>query len=283
MSISLIYLCRGKDGGLSAADRFIDNYSKYDPGCKHNLVIVFKGWDEALDKDKQKLKIRFQALKSEIVELDDDGYDWGAYMRVSHLIQTDFICFLNSFSRPLSTLWLENIYQCIKIKDVGMCGASGAYKAWRFSLPFFEFRFMTLIMYPLRIIRRLINHLLLFGYYPSKYCPHLRSNGFAVERKTFLDFINSTDIPVSKRDCYKLESGLTSYSNYIIQQNKRLVLVDRSGNYYDIKDWINSKTYCCPGQPELCIADNNTDSYNKQNIANKRQTEFDVWDSVLHD
>lgn len=283
MSISLVYLCRGKGAGLAVAKQFIDHYSKYDPGCEHDLVVVFKGWDKNQEKDKQELKLRFCSLAARCIELDDDGFDWGAYMRVTVLLETDFICFLNSFSRPLSHLWLKNIYQCIKTKDVGMCGATAAYKSWRFSLPLFELRFHTVVMYPLRIVRRLINHFFLLGYYPRKYCPHLRSNGFAVERKRFLSFVSSTAVPKSKRDCYRLESGIGSYSNYVLSLKQKLVLVDKFGTYYDTDDWIRSNTYCCPGQPGLCIADNNTDSYDKQDIPGKRQMEFDAWGSFLHE
>ena len=67
------------------------------------------------------------------------------------------------------------------------------------------------------------------------------------------------------------------FSNYVTSLNRRLVLIDKKGNQHDIKDWISSKTYCCPDQPELCIADNNTDHYDKQNISNKKQMEYDAW------
>jgi hypothetical protein len=283
MSISLVYLCRGKGAGLGAANKFIEYYSKHSAGCEHNLVVVFKGWNNYQEEIKQELKLQFQSLTATIIELDDDGFDWGAYMRVAAILKTDFICFLNSFSRPLGDLWLKNIYECIQVRDVGMCGATGAYKAWRFSWPLFEFKFFSILIYPLRVIRRLINHILLLGFYPRKYCSHLRSNGFAVERKNFLNFVNSSAIPISKRDCYKLESGIGSYSDYVISMKQRLILVDKQGKYYDTEDWIKSKTYCCPEQPGLCIADNNTDLYDNGNMSIKRQMEFDIWGSILHE
>ena len=277
MSITLVYLCRGKSAGLGAAEKFISHYIKYKPGCEHDFVVVFKGWSKAQDQDKKLLKLKFRALSAKLIELDDDGYDWAAYMRVTVMLETEFICFLNSFSRPLGHLWLKNIYECIKIEDVGMCGATGAYKSWRFTLPLFEFNFFSVIIYPLKVTRRIINHFSLFGYYQEKFCPHLRSNGFAIERKRFQKFVNLASIPKNKKDCYRLESGNASYSNYVLSLNQRLVLVDKSGNFYDIQDWIRSKTYCCPDQPELCIADNNTDFYDKQKVSVKRQLEFDVW------
>ena len=283
MSISLVYLCRGKGAGVDAAQQFIESYGMYEPGCEHSLVVVFKGWEKTQEEEKQELKCKFRLLGARCIELSDDGFDWAAYMRVAKRLDTDFICFLNSFSRPLSHLWLKNIYQCIRTDNVGMCGATAAYKSWRFSLPLFELRLSRVIMYPLKIIRRLINHFLMLGYYPNTYCPHLRSNGFAVERERFLNFVEVTAVPKSKRDCYRLESGIGSYSNYVLSLEQRLVLIDKFGACYDIQDWIRSKTYCCPGQPGLCIADNNTDLYDRQTFSGQRQMEFDAWGSVSHD
>ena len=282
MSISLVYLCRGKDAGLHAANVFIEHYSKNDPGCKHELIVVFKGWDKNQEKEKKELNSRFQSLNARLIELEDDGFDWGAYIRVTPMIETDFICFLNSFSRPLSNFWLKNMYECIRSDGVGMCGATAAYKAWRFSLPFFEMRLSSIFTYLLKIFRRLINHFLLLGYYPSQFCPHLRSNGFVVERKRFEDFISLKTIPKTKRDCYRLESGTGSISNYVTEKNEKLVLVDKNGKKFDVKDWISSKTYYYPGQPGLCVADNNTDHYDRQNITKKRQMEFDAWGSIFN-
>jgi len=283
MSISLVYLCRGKDAGISAAEKFIHHYLMYDPGCEHDLVVIFKGWDNALTKEKDKLMLQFDKLSASYIELEDDGFDWAAFMRVTPMLETDFVCYLNTFSRPLTNFWLKNFYECIKIDDVGMCGATGSYKAWRFSFPFFELKPSLIRIYPFKIIKRLINHFLLFGYYPKKYCPHLRSNGFVTERKIFLDFISTTKIPKSKRDCYKLESGTSSFSDFVMSLNKRLVVIDKKGNQYDVQDWISSKTYCSPNQPELCIADNNTDHYDKQSILNKKQMEYDAWGKIIHD
>ena len=268
---------------LSTGWTSIEYYSKYDPGCAHELIVIFKGWYRSDEMDMQDLKTRFQLLDAKVITLDDDGFDWGAYMRLTPMLKNDFICFLNTFSRPLNIFWLKNMYDCVKLENVGMCGATGAYKAWRFSFPFFEFRLSNLILYPLRVIRRLINHFLLLGHYPKQYCPHLRSNGFMIRRKLFHDFIKISEIPKSKRDCYKLESGISSLSEYVINLDKRLVLIDRKGSQYDIEDWISSKTYCCPDQPELCIADNNTDHYDKQNISNKKQMEYDAWGKIIHD
>jgi len=65
MSISLVYLCRGKGAGLAAAETFIDYYSKYDAGCEHDLVVVFKGWDKA-QRRSARAKLRFHSLAARL-------------------------------------------------------------------------------------------------------------------------------------------------------------------------------------------------------------------------
>jgi hypothetical protein len=283
MSISLVYLCRGKGAGIVAADRFIDFYSKNDPGCEHNFVVILKGWEKNQNFEKNALKLRFKVLGANFIELADDGFDWGAYMRVAKILRTKYIFFLNSFSRPLNDFWLKHMLDCIESNNVGMCGASAALKGWKFSWPYFNFELKTFIIYPLKVIRRFYNYMLVYHFYTKHYCPHLRSNGFAVERNTFLKFSNLRGIPSSKQDCYLLESGTNSYSDYIKAVGKNLVLVDKNGVMHDICDWGSSNTYCCPGQPNLCIADNNTDLYEAKSQSAKRQMEFDVWGEVFNE
>tara|TARA_Y100000768_G_C23616988_1_gene513192 strand:- start:231 stop:605 length:375 start_codon:yes stop_codon:yes gene_type:complete len=118
-------------------------------------------------------------------------------------------------------------------------------------------------------------------FYPSVFSPHLRSNGFVVKKHDFLNFIKNKNIPKTKLDCYKLESGSMSLSNYIIQNGQRLLLVDKNGKIFDIKDWPISRTYCGFNQDGLCIADNNTDSYMHKNLYQKRKMEHEVWGRKL--
>ena len=102
MSISLVYLCRGKDAGVDAAEKFIHFYSKYESGCDHDLVVIFKGWDKSQIKDKENLKVKFLYLSANIIELEDDGFDWAAFMRVTPMLKTDFGCLIGECD-PTST------------------------------------------------------------------------------------------------------------------------------------------------------------------------------------
>lgn len=281
MSISVVYIARGQNAGLNSANKFLESYKSFKPGCNHELIVILKGWTKNQDIEKKKLTQNFQEINSKLIELNDDGFDWGAYIRVTKIIKTNYICFLNSFSRPLNDNWLKNFYEAIKIDNVGMCGASSSYKAWRFSLPLFQLNAISLFKYPFRVMKRIKNHLMLLGNYPDHFYPHIRSNGFVVCRENFLDFIMQLSVPKTKIDCYKLESGISSYSYFLIKNKQRLVIVDKKGKIFDVKDWVSSNTYCCPNQPGLCIADNNTDLYDMKNLKEKKDMEFDVWGEVL--
>lgn len=281
MSISLVYIARGENAGFTAINKFIRSYKNFNSGCDHELIVVFKGWPKDKLQDEKILRNEFKKLNANILEFDDDGFDWGVYMRVTKNINTEYICFLNTFSRPLNHNWLKNFYNAIKLDDVGMCGATSSYKAWKFSLPLFQWNFSSVLTYPLKTFRRVYNNISLYGHYPDDFSPHIRSNGFIVKTQQFSDFISKSQIPITKRDCYKLESGNLSYSYHLIKNNYRLLAVDNLGVPYDIDEWVNSYTYCCPGQPGLCIADNNTDTYKNMNINKKKQMEYEVWGKVL--
>ena len=281
MSISVVYLARGKSAEKLSAIQFINSYQKYQSGCDHILCVVMKGWEKDDMKEYNEFRRKFLNIGAKIFDYDDDGFDWGAYMRVAKEIDTDSICFLNCYSRILADNWLRNFENSLNIENVGMSGATGSHRAWKFSMPLFQWDFSSIVLYPFSILNRLKMHFLLKDFYPSKFSPHLRSNGFVIKRHNFLKFIKNKNIPKTKLDCYKLESGLTSLSNFIIKNGERLLLVDRNGKTYDIEDWPMSKTYCSFDQDELCIADNNTDLYMHKNLNKKRKMEYEAWGRKL--
>lgn len=277
MSISVVYLARGKEAGISSANQFIDSYLEFESGCDHELLVIMKGWEDQGNKEFKELRKKFKKIGAIILDYEDDGFDWGAYMRVAKEVETDLICFLNCFSRILAENWLQNFKNSMNNNNVGMSGATGSHRAWRFSMPLFQWRFLSIVLYPLRVLNRFKTYMLMKEFYPSTFSPHLRSNGFVVKKYDFLNFIKNKEIPKTKIDCYKLESGLMSLSNYIIQKGQRLLLVDKNGKTYDIEDWPMSKTYFSSDQEGLCIADNNTDLYMHKNLYEKRKLEYEAW------
>ena len=280
-ALSLVYLARGKNAGLKPIKQFIKAYKLHNPGCPHKLFVIMKGWDSNLKSDKEVVSDLFQQLGAEIIDMPDNGFDWGAYFRFASNDQSEYICFLNTFSRPLAKDWLAHLYINIKAQNVGMCGATGSLSGWRFKFPITGFWDKDYLLTPFRIVWRLILHIRYAKYFPDNFSPHIRSTGFIVKGEQFRDFISFTNFPKTIFDVYLLESGIQSYSSYILNLGQCLKIVDSLGKSFDIHQWSTSKTYCCPGQPGLIIADNNTDFYKQKTRVQKRKMEYDTWNKVL--
>ncbi|MEK6554905.1 MAG: hypothetical protein AABZ31_06685, partial [Bdellovibrionota bacterium] len=97
LTLAVVFLARGRDGGLAAVNRFFETYQQFEPGLEHKLYILAKGWDQP--NEFATLKKISDLNRSVLVELPDDGYDWGAYFRCIDKINENLVCFLNTHSQ----------------------------------------------------------------------------------------------------------------------------------------------------------------------------------------
>lgn len=86
--------------------------------------------------------------------------------------------------------------------------------------------------------------------------PHIRSNGFIVDRSTFVDIAG--DVGNTKNAAYGFESSRTGLSASIASRGLRLVLIDKAGDQYDVADWTKSQTFRLGNQERLLLSDNQT-------------------------
>jgi hypothetical protein len=91
--------------------------------------------------------------------------------------------------------------------------------------------------------------------------PHLRSNGFIVERKELLSLFSTID--ATKTAAYAFESGGDSLSAKITRSGKQLVVVDRHGKVYRTAEWTNSKTFRLADQSDVLFTDNQTRAFDQ--------------------
>lgn len=113
-----------------------------------------------------------------------------------------------------------------------------------------------------------------FGYhrYPN---PHIRTNAFMVERQRFLELRVP---PFSRKsDAYKFESGRRSLTRQVMAQNLRPVVVDRTGNTYDVTEWKSSMTYWIDQQINLIASDNRTREYAEGSPEFRTRLEDNAW------
>jgi hypothetical protein len=283
LSLALVYLARGADGGLAAARAFFEAYRVYPARCPHELIVIAKGWSgiEGLGELRQLV----QEHSARLVDLPDDGFDWGAYLRVAPKLSHDWLCFLNTHSRPRVDGWL-NFLKMAADACGSSFGAVGATASWQTLAPILpppslKEKHYEPLFYFLRVILNAVRfapNILDFASFPN---PHLRTNAFLVRRELFVSFMRTQKIPRCKRDAGKIESGRSGLGNYLASRGLKAVVAGADGKVYEPKLWMRSGTFRVPGQPNLLVADNQTTIYHSANPHMKRNLERAAWGRVL--
>lgn len=262
--------------GLASAEGFFEAYRAHPPGCPHELIVIAKGW--AGIEGRNSLERMANEHAARIIDLPDDGYDWGAYMRLAPHLSHEWICFLNTHSRPLIAGWLNLMLEHVQSLKVGAVGATASWgtmiPTWPSLKPQWEWR---LLHYPLRLARNafiFVMNVRHFPYFPN---PHLRSNAFLVRRELFNEFVQLRDIPRNKRDAHRLESGEIGFTRYLINRGLTPLVVGLNGKNYPPEQWMSSGTFRVPHQPNLLISDNQTSAYNWASQSLKRRLELAAW------
>jgi hypothetical protein len=287
--LAVIYLARGIGGGLASAQAFFESYGCSRAGVPHDLIVVMKGWD-CIAGQHEVLRLA-EAHAATIVHLPDDGYDWGAYMRVAGLLPHDWLCFLNTHSRIMSQDWLAKMH---KAAEQPMVGAAGATASLGSMLPAFNLFSEQLrgIRYRKGLLKAaaatvyfgaaypigFVKHVWRFSGMPN---PHLRSNAFLVRRRDFIAYCKTTRIPRSKNDTLVLEHGKMSLTRFLQASGRVTVVVDANGQAYPPESWVESGTFWVPGQPNLLIADNKTRYYDDAGAYSRRFLELAAWGRVF--
>lgn len=279
MSLALVYLSRGVDGGISSAREFFEAYEKYPTSCDHELIVISKGWLGIDGYDE--LEALARRYSARIFRLPDDGYDWGAYMRLVPQLDHDLLCFLNTHSRPRVDGWLKILKDAAKSlgKEFGAVGSTGSWESLAPIKPMFSRNSVigSYIMYPIRFIVNAIRlpfNVKSFPIFPN---PHLRSNAFIVSRGVFSEFLSTSGLPCTKRDAVILESGRKGFSNFITSRGLKITIAGADGKIYTPQEWMNSGAFRVPGQTNLLVEDNQTIAYELASPYVKQKLEKLAW------
>jgi len=277
--LALIYLARGVGGGLKSAEIFFKNYQAYPPGCDHDFYVIAKGWDD--EREINELRKLTAINKAKLIHLEDDGYDWGAYMRVTPCLESEWVCFLNTHSKPCAKGWLNQLMS-VALTEGEEFGAAGATASWeslaKFTLPPAQNKKYRSIFHG--TIRFLVNfpkfllNIIHFPYFPN---PHLRSNCFIVKRALFLEFTSEQTIPRSKRDASILESGRQGFSRYLEKKGLKMLVVNSKGEIFNKWEWKTAGTFRVPHQTGLLVSDNQTEMYAKSSHFIRQILEISAW------
>jgi hypothetical protein len=217
--------------GIEHAARFLDSHRAHPAGTAHRLALLLAGPDE----DRSPWREAFGTDADEVIDLGL-GMDLGHYRDAVERVVADRYLFLNTVSEVLADDWLAHMERALDKPEVGIVGATGSYESPNAVRPG-----------PLRRLRP--------GHPPFPN-PHLRTNGFALER----DLLLSLDWPtgMSRQQTVALEGGTNSLTRQVRARGLEAMVVGRDGVAYPVDRWKESETFRSGDQRNLLIADNRT-------------------------
>ena len=124
--VAVVYLARVPEG-IDVFKRFADSYRKYDAGYPHELILLCKG----LEKRGERAYIEeiFKGLCYRIIATSDEGFDINAYLKVSEILDHDFVMFCNTHTEILAGDWLKKMMAHATAPDVGFVGTTASYES----------------------------------------------------------------------------------------------------------------------------------------------------------
>jgi len=237
--------------GLGPARRFLDSYRAHPAGAPHRLLLLLAGPPE----DRLPSKQLFAELPHEVLEVGA-GMDLGHYRTAVDRVAAERYCFLNTVSEPLVEGWLDRLERELLRPGVGMVGATGSHESPNSVRPG-----------PLRRLRP--------GFEPFPN-PHLRTNGFAMERDLILELEWGTDL--TREQTVMLEGGSRSLTRQVRERGLETLVVGRDGAYPPDR-WRGSDTFRSGEQANLLLADNRTRHYQEGGGLVRRGLAWLAWHS----
>lgn len=285
--ICVVHLVRAHNG-IEPFKCFLESYLENPSGIKHDLLVIFKGFERSSDKEPYvTLLAPIQYLSLDVTDI---GFDINAYFAVANYYagQYKYFCFLNSFSTILCRDWLSKLYENISRSGVGLVGASGSWQSINRWGRILERRGMQfsgsslsngnkrnrweLAKYMIVAIWRLFTFPIFFHPFPNY---HLRTNAFMLSS----DLMIKIDLPTikTKIDAYRFESGKNGLTRQILAMGFEVLVVGKDGVGYKSKLWNKSKTFWQSNQENLLVADNQTRSYQNGSHEERKYLKSMAW------
>lgn len=276
---AVVHLVR-RANGIEPFEAFMASYERFEAGVDHDLVLIFKGFDQP-DGDAGPYLERAAAHSPRRIDVPDTGLDLTAYVRAARELDHDRVCFLNSFSEILVAGWLALLDGALADAGNGAAGASGS---WASHLSYGLFQFGWRGSYARaqgsrREVRRVLQQLsgasdvdervywLATLANAARYMPsmvpfpaaHLRTNAFLVDRELFRSL--RWGRLGSKQSTHRLESGRGSVTAQLRGRGRAAVVVDRHGVVRHEREWDAGDVLWQAEQQDLLVADNQTRMY----------------------
>lgn len=252
MTISVVYLAylnKEVGYGIEIVEDFLNSYKAHKAGIEHSLVIIAKNWTDKVLYEK--LCRLAKENNAKIVDLPDDGWDFGAYFRASKILDSEYVLFTASSTKILADNWLFNFYNAFKNDDaVQLVGPMGS---WGYRLDVKEF--------------------------PN---PHIRTCTFMMKRDLFLEYASTQKFPQTKEDTHEMEHGETSITNFVLNKGYKAVVVNSDGEIFMPENYVYSKTYNTPSENKSFFSDMRSAIYYTDSEKDKRHMEMATWGQYLN-
>jgi hypothetical protein len=284
--------------GAGPLRAFVRSYREHDAGAEHDLVIVLNGVDPAA---RPVLLAELEGTPHRLVELPHPVLDLAAYADACAALDHPHVCVLNSHSRVRTDGWLAALATALAQPGVGIAGASGSWASMRsYALYYLRLPSAYARTWPDRTgtlaalqaidderrgapaatgarshLYTLVALLDMMRGFPRFPAPHIRSNGFMIER-TLLARMLGVRLR-RKVDTHRLESGAHSITAQLRSAGRRALVVDRMGSAYDVEEWPQSETFWQGDQRDLLVADNQTDTYASGDLERRRVLAGYAW------
>lgn len=108
--------------------------------------------------------------------------------------------------------------------------------------------------------------------------PHIRTNGFMVEREVLLGF---DPIENTKEACCIFESGFDGLTNSVLRKGLEVLVVGADGLGYPMEEWIKSNTFRLGKQENLLAKDNQSSNYMKFSPEEKKIHTYLTWGDYI--
>ena len=257
--------------GADTVRRFLRSYRDHPAGAEHELAVVLNGAGHDRPDGaaaREEILTELQAVDHNVVELERATLDLPAYFRAAQSLEYERLCFLNSHSIILADQWLAQLDSAIEEPEIGLVGATAS---WESQAEWIRGKSRYWVPQLVRVRQAHKD-------YPRFPNPHIRTTGFMLDRKLFLDL--GLERVTSKDSAYLLESGCHSITRQVEERDLRAVVVGRDGRVYDVEAWPLSATYRAGMQANLLISDNRTRDWERASPRLRRRLSRDAWGTV---
>ncbi|HEX4008584.1 MAG TPA: hypothetical protein VHX62_01165 [Solirubrobacteraceae bacterium] len=251
--IAVVYLLWGPLGA-APLETFMSSYARHPAGAAHRLVVLLKGVDSGELRDHATRLAG--SLGAQCLPIAPTGLDLESYRGAAERIDAGRLCFLNSASEILGDGWLRHLNDALVRPGVGIAGATASNESLLASVPA-----------PLRPLRQ--------RRHPAFPNPHLRTNGFILERALMRDL--DWRPARRKQQAWSLESGGRSLTRQIAARGRQALVVGRDGTCFEQERWAASRTFRSGAQDNLLIADNRTREYDAAGGARRAELARLAW------